>query len=269
MATVSRRVRCVSVLTASWLGVCVAVGAAAQQVDGDRQESPSLTFLYEKPVSPELLELFETLRDSKILEAWTGYVNHILKPLPHRIEATFAECGKAKSSYDPRRQRITLCYEEVDRSFHMLSPLGYETETELLTAWIGSMLFELYHELGHALVDMLWLPVLGKEEDGADQFAVIVLLRHTEGWRLVLGNADYFHEMIAVETELGPDPSHRHPFFSQRYYNTLCLTYGSDPEKHKVLVAQDRLPKARAESCRYEYERAAYAWGAVLEAVEK
>lgn len=269
MATVVPRVRNISVLVAAWLGICVAVGAVAQQIEDFDQRSPSLTFLYEKPSSPELEKLFETLRDSRILESWTGYVNRILDPLPHRIEAAFAECGKAKSWYDPRRERITLCYEEADRSFRMLNLVGYETETQLLTSWIGSMLFELYHELGHALVDMLWLPVLGKEEDGADQFAVIVLLGHPEGWELVLGNSDYFHQMAAIETDLGPDPAHGHPFFSQRYYNILCLTYGSDPEKHNVLATDGRLPKARAESCRLEYERAAYGWGALLKPVGK
>ena len=75
--------------------------------------------------------------------------------------------------------------------------------------------------------------------------------------------------MVAIETEGGPEPAHRHPFFSQRYYNTLCLTYGSDPEKHNALVTQGRLPKILAESCRTEYERAAPSWGALLKPVEK
>jgi hypothetical protein len=228
-----------------------------------------LTFVYEKPASEELLSLFETLRDSRILESWTSYVNRILKPLPRQIETAYAECSKANSSYDPKRQRITLCYEEADRSFNMLNALGYEGEKQLLTAWIGSMLHQLYHELAHALVDMLSLPVLGREEDCADHFAVIVLLGHPDGWNLVLGAADYFREMATLEAELGPDPAHRHPFFSQRYYNILCLTYGSDPERHEFLVKQGRLPESRAGSCRLEYLRAAHGWGTLLEPAGK
>lgn len=265
MAATFMQVRRVSVLAAAALGICVALGVSAQHPEGNDQQNRSLTPLYEKPDSKELHSLFETLRDSRILESWTGYLNRILKPLPHQIETAFAECGKANSNYDPKRRRITMCYEEADRSFHILNSLGYEGEHQLLTAWIGSMLHQLYHELGHALIDMLSLPVLGKEEDGADQFAVVVLLGHPQGWNLALGAADYFHEMAAIESELGLNPSHRHPFFSQRYYNVLCLTYGSDPAKHGALVERGRLPKDRAESCRIEYVRAAYGWGTLLE----
>jgi hypothetical protein len=261
--------RLASTLTALWLGVSVALGAAAQPVSGSKEDSSSLTFLYEKPASADLQELFETLRDSRILESWTAHVNRILKPLPHQIAVAFAECGKGTASYDAKRQRITFCYEEADRIFGMLQQVGYESQKQLLTSWIGTLIYELYHELAHTLIDMLWLPVLGREEDSADQFAIIALLGHTEGWTLVLGAADYLHEMIAVETDLGLDPSLRHPFFSQRYYNTLCLIYGSDPVKHDVLVKQGRLPKTRAESCRFEYERALYGWGILLQHFEK
>ena len=264
MATFFVRVCRFSRLAVIWIAFSVASGASAQSIDSGDQHSPALTFLYEKPASTELQEVFESLRDSRILESWTGYANRRLKPLPHQIEAAFAECGKASSLYEPKRQRITLCYEEADRSFKMLNLLGYESIDQLLTSWIGTMLFEFYHELGHALVDMLSLPVLGKEEDAADDFAVIVLLGHPGGWELTLGSADYFEAMAKVETELGLNPAHRHPFFSQRHFNTLCLTYGSDPRKHSVLVTQGRLPEVRAESCRLEYEQAVYGWSAVL-----
>ena len=146
----------------------------------------------------------------------------------------------------------------------MLQLVGYETQTQLLTSWIGTMIYELYHEFAHTLIDML-----GKEEDSADQFGIIALLSHPNGWMLALGAADYLHEMIDIETDLKLDPSHRHPFFSQRYYNALCLIYGSDPVKHEVLVKQGRLPKTRAESCRLEYERALYSWGILLRPYEK
>jgi len=40
----------------------------------------------------------------------------------------------------------------------------------------GNMLFVLLHELGHATIGELDLPVLGKEEDAADAFASLTLI---------------------------------------------------------------------------------------------
>jgi hypothetical protein len=82
----------------------------------------------------------------------------------------------------------------------------------------------------------------------------------------VLGAADYFNELSAIETARGLDPARLHPYFSQRYYNMLCLAYGSDPSRHQDLVERGRLPQRRAESCRVEYLRAASGWGTVLDA---
>src|SRR5689334_22528436 len=40
----------------------------------------------------------------------------------------------------------------------------------------GNMLFVVLHELGHALISDLGLPVLGREEDAADAFASVAML---------------------------------------------------------------------------------------------
>ena len=41
---------------------------------------------------------------------------------------------------------------------------------------IGNTLFTLTHELGHAVIQVFELPVLGREEDAADTFATLALL---------------------------------------------------------------------------------------------
>lgn len=227
-----------------------------------------LTFRYAKPTSPEFEGLSETLRESRILEVWTTYVGVRLRGLPIKLEVTFDECGKEDSLYDPVQGVITLCYEEIHRSYITLMSVGHESD-RLLVAWIGTMLSELYHELGHALIHKLTLPIAGREEDAADQFAVLALLRHPGGADLAVGSADYFQDMARLEEEAGPDPSQRHSLYAQRYFNVLCWVYGSDPVAHGFLVEQGRLPEARAKTCRVEYLRAAYAWDALLEPFTK
>jgi hypothetical protein len=256
--------RCVAALAAVWFSLSFGCSAIPSEVRVGDTVPFELTFSYEKPKSRAYQELFETLRGSQILEAWTNYVNRNLKPMSGRIEASFIECGKADSSYDAKKQRIVLCYEEADRSFHTLVRLVYQDENELLIAWIGTMLYHFYHELGHALVEILSMPVLGKEEDTADQFAVIALLRHPHGWNLALGAADYFHALTPTGSRQAPGSTHGDPLRSERSYTVLCLVYGSDPLKHGHLVDKGRLPQDRAESCRAEYYRTLYEWGASL-----
>src|SRR5437016_10311484 len=41
----------------------------------------------------------------------------------------------------------------------------------------GNMLFVLLHETGHALVTEMGLPVLGREEDAADAYATVTMLK--------------------------------------------------------------------------------------------
>src|SRR5216683_8004748 len=48
---------------------------------------------------------------------------------------------------------------------------------EIMEFVIGNILFAMLHELGHAAVDEMGLPVLGKEEDAADSFAAVRLIR--------------------------------------------------------------------------------------------
>lgn len=41
----------------------------------------------------------------------------------------------------------------------------------------GNTLFVLLHEMGHALIADMELPVLGQEEDAADSFAIVTMLK--------------------------------------------------------------------------------------------
>lgn len=227
-----------------------------------------LTFRYVRPSSPEFLGLSETLRESQILEVWTTYVGVRLNGAPIKLEVMFDECGREDSIYDPMQAVITLCYEEIHRAYITLMSLGHEND-KLLIAWIGTMLGELYHELAHALIHNLDLPITGREEDAADQFAVLALLRHPSGEKLAIGSADYLQDMARLEEEAGPDQSRRYSLFSQRYFNALCWVYGSDPVAQSYLVEQGRLPSERAKTCRDEYLRAAYAWDVLLQAFSK
>src|SRR5579864_1602839 len=66
-----------------------------------------------------------------------------------------------------------------------------QTQLENLVNFIvGNMLFVLNHEIGHVIISDFRIPVLGQEEDAADDFAIVTSLRvGTAFSRRVLGEA--------------------------------------------------------------------------------
>jgi len=125
-----------------------------------------------------------------------------------------------------------------------------------------------YHELGHALIDILQMPVFGQEEDAADVASILLIdqLYEPEAalqlaydvsdglWAEAQANADEMPVYWAVH---GPD--------EQRFYNTVCIFYGGDPETRDIYAEDMGLPEERADTCVEEYELAADSWGPVFD----
>lgn len=125
-----------------------------------------------------------------------------------------------------------------------------------------------YHEMGHALIDVMEMPVFGQEEDAADVASILLidtLFEPDRALQMAYDVADGFWaeaqqngiDDVPYWDVHGPDP--------QRYYNTVCLFYGGDPETRDVFAEDMELPEDRAETCPDEYELAAASWGAVFD----
>ncbi len=56
-----------------------------------------------------------------------------------------------------------------------------------------------------------------------------------------------------------------HSFSKTRFYDMLCLVYGSNPTKNAFMIGDDGLPKQRAERCPAEYKKADHAWMKLLQ----
>ncbi len=125
-----------------------------------------------------------------------------------------------------------------------------------------------YHELGHALIDVMLLPIFGQEEDAADVASVLFINQMFEpevAVDLAYDIADGFwaEAVVSADFEIpfwathGPD--------EQRFYNTVCLFYGADPDNRETFASDMELPQERAESCPEEYDLALDSWGAVFD----
>ena len=126
----------------------------------------------------------------------------------------------------------------------------------------------LTHELGHGLINEFNMPVLGREEDAADSFAVVtalnigtgfserVLIEAAKGWVLSSKRDKKQGNSLAFYDEHGLD--------LQRSYNVVCMMLGSDPEKYKTLAADTKLPEERQTSCVRDYKTTTWSWEEML-----
>ncbi len=128
----------------------------------------------------------------------------------------------------------------------------------------------LYHELGHAIIDVADVPVFGPEELAVDMFAVVLInLLHGEDdvVAMTYDVAAAYDAGARKESTAGDGDAmwDVHGTDSQRYYNLACLMYGANPDERADVAADLGLPDERAETCEDEYAMTARAWGNVLD----
>lgn len=124
---------------------------------------------------------------------------------------------------------------------------------------INNSLYTLYHEVGHLLVDKHQWPVLGREEDVADNFATYILLTQRRrsfhqalkdsalGWKLedeAYGRAnnpsDYYDE---------------HSLDLQRAYQIVCMMVGEDRATFYQTAQEWRIDRDRQAGCKQDYDQ--------------
>lgn len=123
-----------------------------------------------------------------------------------------------------------------------------------------------YHELGHAVVDLMEVPIFGQEEDAADVMAVLLIdwLFEEETAQNIAYDSAFGYINNSEQTEEtawwglhGPD--------EQRFFNHVCLFYGGNPENRAEFAEDLGLPEERALTCPEEYDLAAESWGGVFD----
>ena len=145
-----------------------------------------------------------------------------------------------------------------------ISPENFTAD--VLNVW-GNQ-FILGHELGHALIHYLNIPLTGLEEDSADGFATFFTVNDKDtGPNAALGAAVLFDAIASKRPNLTlEDFSSDHPVVQQRVYNFLCCVVGSDPQRlRNSLVTDGYIPGNRALLCRKEWTQLNYGWWTVLE----
>ena len=99
--------------------------------------------------------------------------------LPEDLYMKYVNCDGVPNAYffrEDEKPVIRVCYEYL-RSIYDMMPKGPTAEgITPREAFTGQLLFAIAHEFGHAAFDIYNVPVLGRQEDAADQFATHFLL---------------------------------------------------------------------------------------------
>lgn len=122
----------------------------------------------------------------------------------------------------------------------------------------NNSLFVLYHEVAHLLFHQLELPILGREEDAADNMATWTLLnKRSTASDKVLADAAQGWILSGIAYDSGGDESDYaagHSLDKQRAYQIVCLMVGMDENAFRPIANEYRMESDRQDSCYWDYD---------------
>ncbi len=217
---------------------------------------------YAKPVNKAEIEIKKELKESNTVNLIVSFINDNFQ-LPERLTLFF---GSVEGPlYDGKKNQIEVPFGFITEIKNRFAKEKYNKETgvTLEKAKDDVLMHTLFHELAHAFISMYEIPVLGKEEDAADALAAILLIEYFEnGQEIALSAADLFSiESYSRNGELQEEDFwDEHSLDEQRYYNTLCYIYGSNPKQYAFIVKEGFFSEERADMCIEDYEKTAQDW---------
>jgi hypothetical protein len=199
-------------------------------------------------------------RSALLLAIVTGVELAFAQPVPSQ-----SANPAPPSNFQARIDAAALALREGDPRFKGQAAESVRGLVEFVS---GNLLFVLNHEMAHAAITQMGLPVVGKMEDAADSYATLrvlgigsdfshrVLITAAKGWFL----AERRDQGTGNNVEFYDD----HGLNQQRAYQIVCLMVGSDEDKFKDLANESKLPEDRQGSCAGDYSNAAYSWDLLL-----
>jgi hypothetical protein len=212
--------------------------------------------LYVAPKDTKYSAMYEAVREQRLLEQLAELLSPIRLPRPLTLKLEGCD-GVANAYYE--EDTVTICYEYLDFIVRSAPKGDAPSGTTAQSALAGPLVDVTLHEAGHAVFDMLQIPVLGREEDAADQFSAYIILNFApRNARALIRSVAYLGAREAKEAMANSNDlkafADSHGLPAQRYFNTLCIAYGSNQRIYADAITRGELTADRAEGCEYEYE---------------
>ncbi|ABV89492.1 DUF4344 domain-containing metallopeptidase [Shewanella pealeana] len=207
-------------------------------------------------------ETRQELRAYRLIKSIEPQLQQLFLALPMQQDLTLVYGAQDGPLFAPELMQIQIPYHFVTEVLSRFTKDEYQkTGVTPKTATQDAILHTLGHEYGHAYIYANEVIVLGREEDAVDTLATLLLINAFEdGAEIALSAADLFAlEDEDIDELVEDDFSDEHSLDAQRYHATVCLIYGSDPDKYASLLAgseQDaEQATERGAMCEQEYAR--------------
>jgi hypothetical protein len=254
-----RRLLVLAVAALALLAVAAAPATAAKK----RPDRGDFKLTYQKSAPADAKNGMTVLRTYASLRTLVKELNAGFR-LPRDIRVLVG--GSDGPYYDPNRRTIVMSpdfFELVLQLFRQDDPNESERTLRRMTGDVAEFVF--LHEVGHALVDQLRLPITGREEDAVDDLAAVLMLEVFEEPSTALA-ASYMFALFGDQREAleASDFFDEHSLDEQRFYSIICHMYGSDPRAWGDLAKSVGLPASRRSRCRSDYQQTVRSWFRLL-----
>ena len=241
---------------------CTSVSAMlATPLTADEAKINRILVEYVPPTNADHEALYQLLKDKRALERLQDIFSPFRLPIDLTLRAIGCD-GVSNAWY--HRPNVSVCYEYL---VEIVQSMPKETTPDGVTpadAVMGQFFYVYAHELGHAMFDILSIPIFGDEEDAADHFAGYLMLQFgkEQAQGLIKGAAYSYKKYLQSPEVTAPLAafSDIHAAPAQRFYNLICLAYGADPVLFAEVVDKNLLPKARSSNCGREHHQVAFAF---------
>ncbi len=242
-----------------WLGM--ALWLVSPALFGQMAAPESGRFLVEYgPVATEdYLRYEEVLRESRVLESVAASLTRTLH-LPHDITVRVEECGSSDASWELASHRVQLCYELLQAVLELSTAVAGEDDERAERWFSGTITFIVFHQLGHALLDVLPLKTGLAPELAADQFAMVALGGAVGQPQEVLGALEFLHRTVGSEEAAGLGFLEAHGYDRARVDKLACGFAGALPAAMPWLEELQLLPLSGAPRCGEEFAATHRQW---------
>src|SRR5262245_24560974 len=179
-----------------WAWVCAmalaVVGAGTSTSLLADAEPHRIRVEYVPPTNPAHQSLYERLQQRRALEK----VQEIFSPfrLPIDLTVKTLGCDGVSNAYY-QRPELKICYEYLDDIVRNMPKETTEAGLTPMDAVMGQFFYAVAHEMGHAVFDLYDVPLFGRPEDAADQFAAYMMLQFgKDEARRLIGGAAYSYK---------------------------------------------------------------------------